>query len=106
MLTAAEVQAVAKVLHELVTNAAKHGALSISGGHVSVNWDRKPNGDGANLMLVWQEHGGPPVKSEVHSSYGTNLIRNLIPHELGGKVDLALASEGVSCRIEIPTRRA
>jgi PAS domain S-box-containing protein len=106
MLTAAEIQAVARVLHELVTNAAKHGALSIPGGHVSVSWNRKPNGDGANLMLVWQEHSGPPVKSEIQSSYGTNLIRNLIPHELGGKVDLVLASEGVSCRIEIPIRRA
>jgi PAS domain S-box-containing protein len=103
-LTAAEIQAVARVLHELVTNAAKHGALSISGGHVSVSWNHKPNGDGANLMLVWQEHDGPPVKSEVQSSYGINLIRDLIPHELGGKVDLVLASEGVSCRIEIPIR--
>jgi PAS domain S-box-containing protein len=106
MLTAAEVQAVAKVLHELVTNAAKHGALSISGGHVSVNWDRKPNGDRTNLSIVWQELDGPTVKSEVQSSYGTNLIRNLIPHELGGKIDLVLASEGVSCRIEIPIRHA
>jgi PAS domain S-box-containing protein len=106
MLTAAEVQAVARVLHELVTNAAKHGALSMPGGQVSVSWNRKPDGDGANLMLIWQEHGGPPVKSEVQSSYGTNLIRNLIPHELGGKIDLVLASEGVSCRIEIPVRRA
>jgi len=105
MLTAAEIHAVARVLHELVTNAAKHGALSISGGHVSVSWDRKPNGDGTNLVLVWQELGGPPVKSEVPSSYGTNLIRNLIPHELGGKVDLVFASEGVSCRIEIPIKR-
>jgi PAS domain S-box-containing protein len=106
MLTAAETQAVAKVLHELVTNAAKHGALSIPGGHVSVNWDRKSNGDGANLSLVWQELDGPTVKSEAQSSYGTNLIRNLIPHELGGKVDLVLAPEGVSCRIEIPMRQA
>jgi two-component sensor histidine kinase len=106
MLTAAETQAVAKVLHELVTNAAKHGALSIPGGHVSVDWDRKPNGDGANLSLVWQELDGPTVKSEAQSSYGTNLIRNLIPHELGGKVDLVLAPEGVSCRIEIPMRQA
>jgi two-component sensor histidine kinase len=105
MLTAAEVQAVARVLHELVTNAAKHGALSMPGGHASVSWNRKPNGDGANLMLVWQEHGGPPVKSEVQSSYGTTLIRNLIPHELGGKIDLVFASEGVSCRIEIPIRQ-
>jgi PAS domain S-box-containing protein len=106
MLTAAEIQAVARVLHELVTNAAKHGALSIPGGHVSVKWDRKPNGDGTKLSIVWQELEGPTVKSEIQSSYGTNLIRNLIPHELGGNVDLMFASEGVSCRIEIPIRRA
>jgi len=106
MLTAAEVEAVAKVLHELVTNAAKHGALSISGGRVSVNWDRKPNGDRTNLSIVWQERDGPTVKSEAQSSYGTNLIRDLIPHELGGKVDLMFASQGVSCRIEIPIGQA
>src|SRR5215467_8543094 len=101
MLIAAEIQAVARVLHELVTNAAKYGALSIPGGHVSVCWDRKANGDETNLILVWQEHGGPPVKSEIRPSYGTNLIRNLIPHELGGMVDLVFASEGVRCRIDI-----
>jgi len=106
MLSAAEGQAVARVLHELVTNAAKHGALSISGGRVSVNWDRKPNGNGTNLSIVWQERDGPPMKSEVQSSYGTNLICNLIPHELGGKVDLVFDPKGVSCRIEIPIRRA
>jgi PAS domain S-box-containing protein len=105
MLIAVEIQAVARVLHELVTNAAKYGALSIPGGHVSVSWNRKLNGDGANLMIVWQENGGPSVKSAIQSSYGTNLIRNLIPHELGGMVELVLASEGVSCRIEIPTRQ-
>jgi len=106
MLIAAEIQAVARVLHELVTNAAKYGALSIPGGHISVCWNRKSNGDGTNLMLAWQEHGGPPVKSEIRSSYGTNLIRNLIPHELGGNVDLEFAPDGVSCRIEIPIRQA
>jgi PAS domain S-box-containing protein len=105
-LPSAEVQALARVLHELATNAAKYGALSIPGGHISVIWNHKPNGDGENLMLVWEERGGPPVKAEVQSSYGTNLIRNLIPHELGGKVDLIFASHGVSCRIEIPIGRA
>jgi two-component sensor histidine kinase len=40
------------------------------------------------------------------SSYGTNLICNLIPHELGGTVDLVFAKEGVNCRIEIPVRQA
>ena len=71
-----------------------------------MNWDCKPNGDRTNLMLVWRELAGPPVKSGGQSSYGTNLIRNLIPHELGGMVELVFASEGVSCRIEIRMRQA
>jgi len=104
MLTAAETQALAKVLHELTTNAAKYGALSISGGQVSVTWDFKPNGQAGTLILEWREAGGPPVASKVQSSYGTDLIRDLIPHELGGMVDLVFAAEGVSCRIEVPVK--
>jgi two-component sensor histidine kinase len=106
MLAAGETQALAKVLHELATNAAKYGALSIPGGHVSVSWDRKPNGQEATLVLDWREADGPPVASTVRSSYGTDLIRNLIPHELGGTVDLVFAAEGVNCRIEIPVNVA
>src|SRR3974390_1900950 len=61
-LTAAETQAMAMVLHELVTNAAKYGALSIPDGRVLVNWDRRLNEDAtATLMLEWCELGGPPV---------------------------------------------
>jgi two-component sensor histidine kinase len=104
LLNAAETQAVARVLHELATNGAKYGALSIPGGQVSVNWDLKPNGALTHLNLVWRELGGPPAASEHPSSYGTNLIRNLIPHELGGTVDLVFAKEGVNCRIEIPIK--
>ena len=48
------------VLHELVTNAAKYGALSVPKGSVTVSWDRKPNGHTANLVLAWREFGGPP----------------------------------------------
>jgi two-component sensor histidine kinase len=105
-LTSAETQALARVLHELATNAAKYGALSISRGEVSVSWDREPNGQKATLILEWRELGGPPVPSRIQSSYGTDLIRNLIPYELGGRVDLAFAKEGVNCRIEIPLKQA
>ncbi len=94
------------MLHELATNAAKYGALSIAGGEVSVSWDRKPNGQKATLNLEWRELGGPPLASNVQSSYGTDLIRNLIPHELGGAVDLAFVKEGVNCRIEFPLEQA
>ena len=106
VLDAAETQAVARVFHELATNAAKYGALSAPGGQVFVNWDLKPNGAMTKLTLDWRELGGPPVVSQRPSGYGTNLIRNLIPHELDGTVDLAFAKEGVSCKMEIPVKPA
>jgi PAS domain S-box-containing protein len=103
MLTAAATQAVAMVLHELVTNAAKYGALSSPNGRVSVQWEA-PEG---SLSVAWRETGGPPVAASApQSGYGTSLIRDLIPHELGGKVDLVMAPEGVQCTIVIPFDRA
>jgi PAS domain S-box-containing protein len=107
MLSAAATQAVAMVLHELVTNAAKYGALSTSNGSVSVNWDKSSDERGATkVTIVWREHGGPPVAAPARTSFGSSLIRDLIPHELGGTVDLAFEPDGVSCRIEIPLDRA
>jgi len=102
MLTSAETQAVAMVIHELVTNAAKHGALSCPDGDVSVNWHRTVTDVAAILTITWRELGGPPIKAPVRSSYGSSLIRNLIPHELGGTVDLTFPSDGAFCKIEIP----
>jgi len=105
-LTAAAAQAIAMVLHELATNAGKHGALSIADGHVSITWDCKTDAAAAlRLRLVWRELGGPPVVPSTQSSYGTELIRNLIPHELGGNVDLVLAPDGACCSIEIPLKQ-
>jgi two-component sensor histidine kinase len=103
MLGAPATQALAIVLHELVTNAVKYGALSIPGGRVSVSWERKLNGSAAtNLSLVWREIGGPPVAASTQPGYGTEMIRELIPYELGGNVDLLFASDGAYCRIEFP----
>jgi two-component sensor histidine kinase/PAS domain-containing protein len=104
-LPAAATQDVAMVLQELVTNALKYGSLSSPRGQVSVRWGRRQCADGSErLVITWRETGGPPTKVPDHSSYGTRLIRNLIPHELGGTVDLVFATEGVRCDIEIPLR--
>jgi PAS domain S-box-containing protein len=96
-------QAVAMALHELVTNAVKYGSLSSPNGRVSVNWDRL-NGDNAamRVKIEWRESGGPPVAKPSKLGYGTSLIRELIPHELGGTVDLTFASDGVFCKIDVP----
>jgi len=92
------------VLHELATNAAKHGALSTGNGRVSIWWDQRPNGHAhSHLVLEWQEIGGPPVEAPGKPSYGTGIIRDLIPYEFGGTVDLELASDGVRCRLELPS---
>jgi PAS domain S-box-containing protein len=102
-LTAAATQAVAMVLQELVTNAVKYGALSTPQGQVSVRWDRRSGGDAApHLLIAWREIGGPPIVVPTQSGYGTSLIRDLIPHELGGTVDLVFAPDGLRCNIEIP----
>jgi PAS domain S-box-containing protein len=106
MLSAAETQALAMVIHELITNAAKYGALSTPTGSISLDWDQMPGPDGAaRLLITWHETGGPPIQAPSRSGYGTSLIRDLIPHELGGKVELELATAGVTCRIEVPLRR-
>jgi PAS domain S-box-containing protein len=96
-------QAMAMVLHELATNAAKYGALSTTSGRVAIRWDWRPNGYArAQLVLQWQEIGGPPVIASGEAGYGTSVIRDLIPYEFGGMVDLVFAPEGVRCRLELP----
>jgi PAS domain S-box-containing protein len=102
VLTTIATQVVAMVLHELVTNAAKYGALSVPTGRVAVSWDIKPNGHATNLVLLWREFGGPPTTADAPSGYGTRLVRELVPYELGGTVDHELTTERVSCRIEFP----
>src|ERR1700730_14346116 len=89
MLNAEAGQAMAMVIHELVTNATKYGALSTQAGHVSVRWYRQLNGS-AQLVLVWQETGGPRVKAR-KSGYGTGVVRDLVAYEFGGTVDLDFA---------------
>ena len=93
----------AMVFHELVTNAAKFGALSATGGQVSVRWSQRRNGHSHSWLSVhWEERGGRKVVPPTRSGYGTSVIRDLIPHELGGTVELVHAPEGVYCRFEIP----
>ncbi|HEU5321697.1 MAG TPA: sensor histidine kinase, partial [Methylomirabilota bacterium] len=96
-------QALAMVLHELATNAAKYGALSAQNGSVSVHWRRMAeNGSGGVLALDWLETGGPAVLAVPRAGYGTSIIRDLIPYEFGGAVDLELTAEGARCRLEVP----
>jgi two-component sensor histidine kinase len=101
-LKAEATQAVAMVLHELTTNAAKFGAFSNLSGRVLLRWRWLQNGSHGRLAMEWQEIGGPPVLAPSQSGYGTSVIRELIPFELGGAVELVFAPDGIRCRLEIP----
>ena len=106
MLSAPATEALGMVLHELVTNASKYGALSVPNGRVSVDWECRQNGDAATdlLAIMWRETGGPPVSNRSRDGYGTSLISGLIPHELGGTVELVFSPDGVNCKIAIPLK--
>jgi len=86
------------VLYELATNAVKHGALSVESGTVRLGWRVDEN----RLRLTWSESGGPSVTVPVHRGFGSVLIHESIPHELGGSVQLDFAPGGVECTITIP----
>ncbi len=99
-------QAMATVLHELATNAAKYGALSVPEGRVTVWWSFADGAIGpARLVVRWEERGGPPVVPPTRTGFGTRAVRGTVPHQLGGHVDLTFAAAGVSCIIELPLSR-
>jgi two-component sensor histidine kinase len=107
LLSPAATQPMAIVLHELVTNASKYGALTKPHGRIAVRWTLQRDGDGRRiLVLEWVETGGPTVVVPDQPGYGTGAIRNLIPYELSGRVDLAFDAAGVRCRIELPAKRS
>ena len=103
MLSAEAAQTISMVLHELVTNAAKYGALSVPAGRVSINWSLPLKGCTRNRLIVkWREIDGPMVDPKSKSGYGISAVRQLVPYELDGAVDLVLAPEGARCELEIP----
>jgi len=92
----------AMALHELMTNAAKYGALSVPEGRVGVSWTLEPEGSGERLDLVWTETGGPPVAPPARRGFGSRLIERQLPLEFDGSADLTFAPTGVICRLRIP----
>jgi PAS domain S-box-containing protein len=93
-------QGLALALHELATNAAKHGALSSIVGKVSLNWQVRPE----LLVLKWVEAGGPPIAPPSARSFGLKVIRASIETQLGGKAAFDWARQGMQCVLSIPLR--
>ncbi|MEN9873122.1 MAG: hypothetical protein RL186_19 [Pseudomonadota bacterium] len=91
---------VALVVHELITNAAKYGALKGQNGHVAVDWTLNGAGD---LVMDWTEIGGPAVQAPSRRGFGSTMIEHSIPHELGGASRIAFRVTGVTAHFVIPS---
>ena len=100
-LTPEAFSAIALVMHELVTNSAKYGALSDATGSVDLDIDRSQSGA---LLLRWAENNGPPVKPPSRKGFGTTIIERSIPYDLKGRSELNFKLTGVEAKFEIPAR--
>ncbi|HEY3947593.1 sensor histidine kinase [Phenylobacterium sp.] len=87
--------ALSMALHELATNAVKHGALKAPEGRVAATWSEA---DG-QFCLSWRESGGPPVTPPTRRGFGSRLLEEGLMHELGGRTRLAYHPDGVSCEV-------
>ena len=100
-LASRQVVPLSLILHELATNAVKHGALSAPEGQVQIRWHVE-EASGRRLRLRWQERGGPSVTPPAARGFGTRLIEFAATRELGGRAELTFASAGLEVEMEVP----
>jgi two-component sensor histidine kinase len=88
--------ALTMALHELATNAAKYGALSVREGRVAITWKAADD----KFQLDWREYGGPAVTMPSKKGFGSRMIEQILASDLAGEVSLTYPASGVICRIE------
>jgi two-component system CheB/CheR fusion protein len=92
-------QTIAVTLHELATNAAKYGALSVARGRVKIGWSRAAD---ARIVLRWTETDGPPVKPPARQGFGTRVMEAMVRGQLRGGMRFDWRAEGLACEIVLP----
>ena len=101
-LSSAAAQSIGMVMHELSTNAAKHGALLEDDGWIGIDWRVEDNG--TDFSMSWTENGGPPVVAPTHRGFGTTVVTRMIERSLNGKTRLDYAPSGLAWRLECPVK--
>ncbi|MBZ6077391.1 HWE histidine kinase domain-containing protein [Microvirga puerhi] len=82
-------------VHELTTNAAKYGALSVASGRVAVRWESAVEPDGLRLRLTWTEQGGPSVASPKRQGFGSRLLHRVLATQLNAAVQMDFEPSGL-----------
>ncbi|MEY2883512.1 MAG: hypothetical protein RL490_1236 [Pseudomonadota bacterium] len=94
-------QALGMALHELATNAAKHGALSRPDGRLTVSWQSDVN---HAIILSWIETGLSALQKDASPGFGTTIIDRILPLETDGIVHRVMTPNGLTCTITLPNR--
>jgi two-component sensor histidine kinase len=89
-------------LHELATNAVRHGALGAPRGRVDVAWEVDGQHDGLRLAFEWTESGGPAVAAPLRRGFGRRLLEQGLARDLNGEARLAFEPDGARYRLELP----
>jgi PAS domain S-box-containing protein len=105
MLRPRAVLTLAMAVHELATNAAKYGALSMPAGRIEIAWGPLEENGRTLLRIDWVERGGPPVAAPGQRGFGSKLIESSIAAELGGTARMIFAPDGLRCEIAIPLEK-
>lgn len=92
-------------MHELCTNALKHGALSKPGGRVEVTWEVEDREE-SKIHLLWREIGGPPVAPPTRKGFGSKLIQRAVSTELGTPVSMRFEPTGLICEFDGPVQKS
>ncbi|MCT2559963.1 PAS domain-containing protein [Tsuneonella sp. YG55] len=90
----------ALIFHELATNSAKYGALSVEGGKVAIEIDC-PEGDG-EAGITWRERGGPSTDAPGAEGFGSRLVQMSIEGQLGGRMERRFLPHGLEVDLAIP----
>src|SRR5690606_26550553 len=100
-LAASAVQSIGMAVHELATNAVKHGALSDQNGHVDIAWQVVRGGDDRRrFQMSWRESGGPPIQIPERRGFGSKVIKTMVELSLDGEVILEFAPSGFTWQLE------
>jgi two-component sensor histidine kinase len=91
------------MLHELATNAAKYGALSVPQGRMSIAWQVERTDRSATVDLVWKEDGGPAVSPPMHKGFGSRLLA-ASALQLDARLEVDYAPAGLRCRLRFTVR--
>ena len=93
---------VGMALHELASNAIRHGALSVPQGTVEVTWSLRKVESKRKLLLEWKERGGPPVQTPQQRGFGSTLLERVLAMQANAEVQIAYDREGLAFRMEAP----